>query len=161
MSWYVRSPKDFWAGVLYAAFGGAGVFIAAGEYPMGTGARMGPGYFPIVLGVLLLGFGLACLVRAFARAGEPIGAIAWKPLGLVTLATVLFGLLLPSLGLIVALFALALVAAAASRMFRFDLGAAAGLVALVAACAVVFVVALGVPLPLLGSWLSGGGGPGG
>ena len=158
---FVRAPKDFWAGVLYAAFGGAAVLIAAGDYPMGSGARMGPGYFPIALGVLLLGFGLACLVRAFVQPGEPIGALAVKPLVLVTGATVLFGLLLPTLGLVVALFALALVAAAASRMFRFDLGAAAGLVALVAACAVVFVVALGVPLPLLGSWLSGGGGPGG
>lgn len=155
MALSVRSPKDFWAGVLYAAFGGAAVVIAAGEYPMGTGARMGPGYFPIALGLLLLAFGLACLVRSFVRAGEPIGAIAYKPLALVTGATVLFGLLLPVLGLVVALVVLALVSAAASAQFRFDWRAAAGLVVLVAACALVFVTALGVPLPLRGSWLGG------
>ena len=155
MALSVRSPKDFWAGVLYAAFGGAAVVIAAGEYPMGTGARMGPGYFPVALGALLLAFGLACLVRSFVQDGEPIGAIAWKPLSLVTGATVLFGLLLPVLGLVVALLALALVSAAASARFGFDWRAAAGLVALVAACAVVFVTALGVPLPLRGSWLGG------
>lgn len=152
---FVRNPKDFWAGVLYAAFGAAAVYIAAGEYPMGTGARMGPGYFPIVLGVLLLAFGLACLVRSVLQDGAPIGAIAWKPLALVTLATVLFGLLLPVLGLVVALFVLALVSASASAMFGFDPRALAGLVVLVAACALVFVTALGVPLPLLGSWLGG------
>ena len=117
---FVRNPKDFWAGVLYAAFGAAAVFIAAGEYPMGTGARMGPGYFPIVLGVLLFGFGLACLVRSVTQNGGPIGTLAWKPLALVTLATVLFGLLLPTLGLVVALLVLALVAAAASAKFGFD-----------------------------------------
>ena len=152
---FVRSPKDFWAGVLYSAFGAAAVFIAAGDYPMGTGARMGPGYFPIVLGVLLLAFGVACLVRSVLQEGEPIGTIAWKPLALVTLATVLFGLLLPVLGLVVALFALALVSAAASALFRFDVRALAGLVVLIAACALVFVTALGVPLPLFGSWLGG------
>ena len=152
---FVRAPKDFWAGVLYAAFGAAAVFIAAGDYPMGSGARMGPGYFPIVLGVLLLAFGLACLVRSVMQDGESIGALAWKPLALVTGATVLFGLLLPALGLVVALFVLALVAAAASAKFRLDPRALAGSVAPIAACALVFVTALGAPLPLFGSWLGG------
>lgn len=152
---FVRAPKDFWAGLLYALFGGAAVFVAAGEYPVGTGARMGPGYFPIALGALLLCFGLVCLVRSVLHDGGPIGAIAWKPLALVTGASVLFGLLLPVLGLVAALLALALVAAAASAHFRFEWRAAAGLVGLVAACAAVFVVALGVPLPLLGTWVGG------
>ena len=109
--------------------------------------------FRSVLGVLLLAFGLACLVRSVLQDGEPIGTLAWKPLALVTLATVLFGLLLPVLGLVVALFVLALVAAAASAKFRLDPRALAGLVVLIAACALVFVTALGVPLPLFGSWL--------
>ena len=151
----IRAPKDFWAGMLYALLGGSAVLIAAGEYPMGTGSRMGPGYFPIILGLLLLAFGLASLVRSFLRDGAPVGAIAWKPLALVTLATALFGLLLPMLGLVPALLALLLLSASASSRFRFERRAAAGLVLLIAFCALVFVTALGVPLPLRGSWFGG------
>lgn len=149
---FIRGPKDFWAGVIYALVGGSAVFIAAGEYSMGTGARMGPGYFPTALGLLLLAFGVAAIVRSFLRDGEAVGEIAWKPLLLVTGATVLFGVLLPVAGLVAALLVLTLVSAAASSYFRFDWRATAGLVLLIAFCALVFVVALGVPLPLLGSW---------
>lgn len=148
----VRSPKDFGAGALYVAFGLAAVWIGR-DYTFGTGARMGPGYFPSVLGGLLVLFGLAAIVRSFVQSGGPMGTIAWKPLFLVVFATVLFGFLLPRVGLPVSLILLALVSAAASEKFRFEWRAALGLVALVALCALVFVTALGVPLPLFGTWL--------
>jgi hypothetical protein len=112
---------------------------------------MGPGYFPTVLGAFLMLLGAVAIVRSFLRAGEPVGGIAWKPLTLVISATVLFGFLLPLAGLVIALFALVLVSAAASRHFRLELRAALGLAALVAGCALVFVKLLGVPMPLLGS----------
>lgn len=152
---FIRAPKDFWAGVLYAGIGGAAVFIAAGEYPMGRGGRMGPGYFPVVLGLLLLAFGVAAVVRSFLQDGAPVGAIAWKPMLLVAGSTALFGLLLPRVGLVAALLALLLLSASASSYFRFDPRAAAGMVALIAFCALVFVTALGVPLPLRGTWFGG------
>jgi hypothetical protein len=123
------------------------------DYPFGTGARMGPGYFPSVLGGLLVLFGLAAVVRSFLQPGESIGAVAWKPLFLVVAATVAFAFLLPRIGLPVSLVILVLVSAAASERFRFDWRPALGLVALVAFCTLVFVTALGVPLPLFGTWL--------
>lgn len=147
----IKSPKDFWAGLLYAGFGAAAVLIA-GEYGWGSSSRMGPGYFPIVLGSLLLLVGAASFVRSFLVSGEPIGAITWKGLALVTGGTVLFGALLRPAGLLPALLALILVSAAASAKFRLDWRALALMGVLIAFCALVFVKGLGLPLPLLGTW---------
>ena len=116
---------------------------------------MGPGYFPTILGALLLLVGVAALVRSFLVRGEPIGPIAWKGALLVTGATVLFG-----------------AAAAAGRArpgacradpgqrfrsvkFRFDWRAIALMIGLVVFCALVFVKGLGLPMPLLGTWFGG------
>lgn len=151
---HVLQKKDFWAGVLYIAFGAAAFWIGR-DYPMGTAGRMGAGYFPTVLSAILMLIGLISAARAFAQEGEPVGTIAWKPLALVVGATALFGLLLPVAGLVIALIVLILVSAVASQHFRFDPKAAAGLVLLVTFCTLVFVKALGVPMPLLGSWFGG------
>lgn len=147
----IRSPKEFGAGLIHLTFGAAAVWIGR-DYAFGTGARMGPGFFPTVLGAALVAIGLASLVRSFMIRGEPIGRIAWKPLFLVVAASLLFGFLLPRAGLAVALAILALLSAAASEKFHLDWRAAAGLAALIAVCVLVFVKGLGVPLPLLGSW---------
>ncbi len=152
MSFRISAPKDFWAGLIYVAFGAFMLWYGA-DYRMGTAGRMGPGYFPKVLAGLLIGFGVISLVRGFIAKGEPIGAIGWKPLFLILLACALFAVLLPPLGLIVALLVLVLVSAAASKEFAFDLKATAGLVALLAFCVVVFVKGLGVPMPIVGRWL--------
>ncbi|MBK7591884.1 MAG: tripartite tricarboxylate transporter TctB family protein [Betaproteobacteria bacterium] len=153
MTGVIRSPRDFWAGVLYAGFGAAAVLIAR-DYGLGSSSRMGPGYFPTVLGSLLLLIGLASLVRSFFAAGEPIGAIAWKGLLLVTLATVLFGALLRPAGLVIALAAVILVSAAASVRFRFDARALALMGGLIVFCGLVFVTGLGLPVSLLGTWFT-------
>jgi len=134
------------------AFGLAAVLIGR-DYSFGTGVRMGPGYFPVVLGGLLTLLGVVAIGRSFLKEGAGVGAIAWKPLLLVVGGTVLFGGLLRGAGLPVALLALILVSAAASRQFRFEWRAALALIALIMFCAVVFEMALGVPLPLVGAWL--------
>ena len=147
----IRAPRDVWAGLIYIVLGGA-MYWAALSYRLGTAGRMGPGYFPRVLAALLVGIGIISVLRGLVVEGEPIRAVRWKPLVLVLLSTSLFGILLQPAGLIVALSVLALVAAAASREFRFDWRASAALVALVAFCAAAFVRGLGVPMPLLGRW---------
>jgi hypothetical protein len=151
MSLRIRSQKDFGAGLLYAAFGVAALLMAR-DYGMGTASRMGPGYFPTALGALLLLIGTASVIRAFFRDGKPIGAVAWKGAALVTAGTVLFGLLLRPAGLVPALVALILVGASASSRFRIEWRAGALMVVLIAFCALVFVKALGLPVPLLGPW---------
>jgi hypothetical protein len=116
---------------------------------------MGPAYFPTTLGSLLLLIGVASLVRSFFVRGEPIGAIAWKGMFLVTLATVLFGVLLRPAGLVLALAALILASAAASIKFRFDWKALAMMGGLIVFCGLVFVKGLGLPVSLLGTWFAG------
>jgi hypothetical protein len=153
MTALIRSQKDFWAGLLYAGFGGAAIVIAR-DYGMGSSSRMGPAYFPTVLGSLLLLIGLASLIRSFFTSGEPIGAIAWKGMFLVTLGTVLFGVLLRPAGLIAALAALILVSAAASIKFRFDWRALSMMAGLIVFCGLVFVKGLGLPVSLLGTWFT-------
>lgn len=100
----IKSQKDFFAGVMFA---GVGLSFAVGatNYPIGTGARMGPGYFPIILGVILavLGFFISAKsLIALAQDGDKVGAFAWKPLFFIILANLVFGAAiggLPSIGL--------------------------------------------------------------
>ena len=147
----IRNPKDIWTGLIYIAFGVAALWFGA-EYKIGVAGRMGPGYFPRALAGILVLLGVLSLVRAFLSKGEPVHAVAWKPLVLILSACALFGLLLNKIGLIGALLALCIVSAAASKEFRFDWKMMAGLVALIAFCALVFVKGLGVPMPIVGSW---------
>jgi len=74
----IRSPKDFSAALIYLAVGLIAIFMGR-ELPMGTGMKMGPAYFPTVLGGLLSFIGVIALVRSFLRPGEPIAAFAWRP----------------------------------------------------------------------------------
>src|SRR4051794_2972895 len=123
-------------------------------YSMGTSAHMGPGYFPRTLAGILVMIGGVSLIRAFLKRGEAAGKLAWKPLCLILGACALFSVLLGAAGLIIALLALVLVSASASRNFGFDRAATLGLAGLVTFCSLVFVKGLGVPMPLLGSWLT-------
>jgi hypothetical protein len=150
----IRNPRDFWAGAIYLAL--AIVAIGIGRnYQLGTSERMGPGYFPTVLGSILALFGVVSIGRSFIRPGEAIAALAWRPLVLVLGATVLFGLLLDRLGLLIALPCLIVVSALASRYSRLDATSIVAMIGLVAFCALVFVKGLGVPMPLIGTWLGG------
>ncbi|MQB07244.1 tripartite tricarboxylate transporter TctB family protein [Agrobacterium tumefaciens] len=146
----VRNPRFFWSGVIYVGVGAAALAVAF-QYPMGTTMRMGPGYFPALLSALLLLVGAACMGKSLFVEGESISAFAFKPLILVLLACAAFGLLLESFGVVLALAALMLLAASASSKFGFDRITALGLCGFIAFCVGVFVLGLGVPLPLFGS----------
>ncbi|MGB8337641.1 MAG: tripartite tricarboxylate transporter TctB family protein [Burkholderiales bacterium] len=153
MSPIIRNPKDFWTGVLYIAFGVAGLVIAK-DYGMGAASKMGPGYFPMVLSALLALFGVIALLRSFIRPGVSLGEFAWRPCLYICASIVLFGALLRPAGLIIALLALTLVSAAGSAHFKFSWRAALALIGLVAFCALVFVKGLKVPMALLGTWFA-------
>ena len=153
MSSRIRSPKDLFAGLIYLAIGLTAIYLGR-ELPMGTGLKMGPAYFPTVLGWLLSFIGLISLLRSFVEAGAPIPVFAWKPLLLIMAATVVFGLLVRGAGLAIALPLFVMMTAFASVKFRWGPSLALAIAATVF-CALVFVKGLGVPLPLIGRWFGG------
>jgi hypothetical protein len=150
----VRNPRDFWAGMIYLALAGVVLWVGR-NYSYGSSSKMGPGYFPAVLGVILGLFGLVSVGRSLIRPGEPIGSFAFRPLLLVLGSVVLFALILNGAGVIVALIALIVVSALASRYSRIDATSVAALAGMVAFCVIVFVKGLGVPMPVVGSWFGG------
>jgi len=139
--------KDFWAGLFLIAIGAAAMWIAR-DYAFGTSLRMGPGYFPDILGALLILFGIYVLATGL-RSGEAIGG-AWSLRALVVLplSLVLFGALIDRAGFIPAMLVLIFGSATASTEFRF-VEVLLFSIFLTAVCAVVFVWALGLPYPLI------------
>jgi hypothetical protein len=142
----LRDNQDFWAGVMLLAVGVTAVTIARG-YPFGTALRMGPGYFPTVLGSILILFGLWFVVRAF-RSTETIEP-GWslRALVIIPLSFVLFGLMMTYAGFVPALAVLIFGASLASTEFNLIevLLLTAGLTF---GCVVVFIWGLGLPYPL-------------
>jgi len=124
----IKSQKDFFAGLMFIAMGVAFAWGAT-RYNVGAAARMGPGYFPLMLGVILACIGAFIVFESMVIEtpdGEPIGKWAWKPLGFVIAANLVFGLLLaglpklgiPQFGLIIAIYGLVLVGARAGEEFK-------------------------------------------
>jgi fumarate reductase subunit C len=150
----IRNPRDFWAGVIYLALAAVALWIGR-NYSLGSSARMGPGYFPVVLGSILAVFGIVSVGRSLLRPGEAISAFAFRPLVLVLGSVALFGLLLDRVGVLIALPCLIVVSALASRHSRIDAASVSALVGMVAFCVIVFVKGLGVPMPLFGNWFGG------
>jgi len=145
-----RNGKDFWTGVIYIGVGYA-AFIISREYGMGTAMKMGPAYFPTILGFLLIVIGIISVVRSFLVSGSPIGIIAWKGLILIVASTLMFGMIVRGAGLILALPLLVVVSALGSNRFRWKYALVeAALITIF--CILVFVKGLGVPLKILGSW---------
>jgi putative tricarboxylic transport membrane protein len=142
----IRNPKDFWAGTLFVAIGIATVVYGA-RYALGTAARMGPGYFPRILGLLLVALGGILALRATRTRGERVPALRWRPLLIVLGSVVLFGAIVRPLGVALSTVILIVVASAASREFRPREAVVAGIV--LAALAVgVFIVGLKLQLPI-------------
>ena len=125
----IKSQKDFFSGLMFLVVGVAFAW-GASSYSIGTGARMGPGYFPLILGILLAILGAVIAFKAMTvdtPDGQKIGALAWKPLTYVIGANVLFGVMLgglpsiglPAMGMIAGIYALTIVASLAGSEFKW------------------------------------------
>jgi hypothetical protein len=147
-----RALKDTLAGMTFVALGVA-FAIGATTYEIGSTLQMGPGYFPLVLGGLLVVLGGTIVAKGFLdQAGEDIGTIPWRALGLVLGAVLFFGLTIRGLGLVPSVFIAALMSAFASQRTGVVMAIAIA-VGLTILCVVVFVLALSLRLPLVGPWL--------
>lgn len=142
----IRNPKDFWAGVMFVCIGIAAMTIAS-NYSLGTAARMGPGYFPRILGMLLVVLGVIIAVASFRADGEAIPRWPLRPTVIVLGSIVLFGAIVAYMGVAFATVVLIVSASAASHEFRPLESLIAGV--LLSALAVgVFVIGLQLQLPI-------------
>src|SRR6185503_3366985 len=98
---HIRAPKDFWSGVMFLGFAAVTILAARG-YSLGSAGRMGPGYFPLMLGIVLAGLGAVLTARSFAIDGERIADLHWLPLAIMVVAVCLFALSIERLGLVAA-----------------------------------------------------------
>ena len=149
-----RAVTDILAGLVFVAFGLA--FAATSlSYELGTPLRMGPGYFPLVLGGILVFLGLLIVGKGFVSspgAEGRLGSVPWRALFLIVLAVLFFGLTVRGLGLVPATAVTALLTALAS--YRTSILAAVAVAAgLTVLCVLIFVLALQLRLPLVGPWL--------
>ena len=138
--------RDLWAGVIFIAFGLAGAVIARG-YPLGSAARMGPGYFPTALGILLIILGAAIVVRGLRMRRHLWPAWDLRSAGWILLAVCVFAAAIRPLGLVMAAAATLAIACIASRRYPVR-EAAAVVVTLVLLSGLLFVQTLGLPLRL-------------
>jgi putative tricarboxylic transport membrane protein len=148
---FIRNPKDFWSGVIFLAVALAAVLIGR-DYPMGSAGRMGPAYFPTILGGLLAVIGAASVIRSMIQPGEAIERFALKNIFLILFATVLFGVLVRGAGLFIAVIALVMISGMASTKFKV-LPFLAVAVGMAVFSVLVFVTGLGLPMPMFGPWL--------
>jgi hypothetical protein len=140
----IRAPKDFWAGVMFFGFAVVAVLAARG-YSLGSAGRMGPGYFPLLLGLVLGSLGALLIGRSLVLDGEPVPRLHVVPLAIIAVAVCLFGLAIEPLGLVISLAILVTLSAWAGRQFRL-LETIALALALIVFSVGVFVYALGLTL---------------
>ena len=124
----IKSQKDFFSGLMFMSVGVAFGW-GASTYTIGNGARMGPGYFPLVLGVLLALLGAVITFKALVVEtvdGDKVGSFAWKPLFFIIMANLVFGACIgglpsigmPPLGLVVGIYLLTFIASHAGEEFN-------------------------------------------
>ena len=113
----VRSPKDLVAGLMFIAVGITAIVIAS-NYTLGTAARMGPGYFPRILGILMIVLGAVIALRSLKLKGPPLPGWKWRPVVVVLGSVVIFGLVVTRLGLVLSTILLIMMSSAASTEFR-------------------------------------------
>jgi hypothetical protein len=140
----VKKPQDFGAAALFILLGVAGLWFGK-DLRFGTNARMGPGYFPIVLSWLLISFGGVIGIRAFLMEGAAIAKPNPRGLGIVFLAIILFGMLIDRVGLGATALLVPLLAAFATEEVKWKEAIALS-ISLAIACVLVFIYALRQPM---------------
>jgi hypothetical protein len=152
----IKSQRDFWSGLMFVV---TGVVFAVGatNYPLGASARPGPGYFPLMLSVIMAILGGIVLFKSLTietEGGDPIGSIAWKPLLVIVAAITVFGIALPRLGLIITVPILIIMTSLAGDEFHWKGVIGAAVVLTVGAWAI-FVLGLKLTIPMWPSFIGG------
>ena len=162
MGMKIKSQQDFWAGLMFIAFGLFFVVFSVGTpefldnilgtklihgYQMGSAVRMGPAYFPVMLGGLLAVLGLIVLVDSLVEEGPAVAAFHFRPLIFIAISSLAFAYLLKPAGLVVASVALVFISAYGGHEFKWKEVAIVSAV-LVVGSVLVFVKGLLLPFPV-------------
>jgi hypothetical protein len=146
-----RAGRDLLGGLTFIVVGSLFALGATG-FDFGDPVRPGPGFYPLVVGLLLAVLGIAIIVRSAVEAEDvPITMPSWRAVTLIVGGVVIFALTVRGAGLVPATFLAALTASLASRKTS-PVGAIVMAAGLTAMSVLVFVVALSLRLPLLGTW---------
>ncbi len=148
----IKSPKDFWAGLMFIGFGLFFVIVAQMNYQMGSAVRMGPAYFPTVLGGMLAILGAIVMFDSFVVTGEKVAKFHFRPLLFVMVSSLAFAYLLKPLGLVLASIALVFISAYGGHEFKWKEVAMLSVV-LVIFSVLVFVKGLTLPFPICPSFI--------
>ena len=152
----IKSQRDFFSGLMFVIVGI--VFaIGATNYSMGSSARPGAGYFPLILSVLMAILGAVVLFKSLTietERGDPIGAIAWRPLIVIVVAISVFGATITTFGLLISVPILILISSLAGDEFSW-LGVVVNAIVLTAFSWLIFIYGLKLTIPLLPSFMAG------
>lgn len=146
MKFTIKSQEDFWAGLMFIGFGVLAIYIAR-DYPMGSAMRMGPGYFPTYLGVVMAILGATITALSFKVEGGRVKPFAWRAMILLSVAFVVFGWGIDHVGFVPALAALIFLSALAGREFKLK-EVLILMVGLIVGCWALFIYGLELPFPL-------------
>ncbi len=163
----IKSQQDWWAGLMFIAFGLFFIMFAAGTpeflnnmlgtklvagYQMGSSVRMGPAYFPVVLGGMLAVLGLMVLIDSLVEEGPKVAKFHFRPLLFIAVSSLAFAYLLKPLGLVLASAALVFISAYGGHEFKWKEVAIMSVV-LVIFSVLVFVKGLSLPFPVCPSFV--------
>lgn len=146
--------RDMASGLLFVAIGLFFTLDSLLNLRIGQTLSMGPGYFPLLIGAILVGLGAVIAIRSLGKVHVPIGAIPWRGLGLVLGSIVYFAASVRALGFAPAVAGAVFLAALSSGRMGL-LGATLTAAVLTVFCVLVFVFALGLPYPVLARWIVG------
>ena len=149
----VRNKQNFWSGVMFIIIGLAFAWKST-DYSMGTAARMGPGYFPFWLGIIMAGLGVLIFMTSLSKkaAKTEIARFDFKIVAIITASVVVFALLLQPAGLIISMFVLVIISATASHEFTLKV-TIANAIFLAILCYLAFVVGLKLVFPIWPAFL--------
>ena len=147
MKWEFRNNKDFWAGLMFLAIGVLAM-VMSWSYRPGTALRMGPGYYPRLLSGILILFGLYIMLKGLRMNAKIKGHWSLRAIILISVASILFGILMEWAGFLPALAVLILVSAAAGREFKLGEAVLLTLFLMLFSTAV-FIWGIGLPYHLV------------
>lgn len=151
----IKSERDFWSGIMFTVVG-IGFAVGATNYSMGVSARPGPGYFPLLLSIILAILGGIVLFKSLTietEGGDPIGSIAWRPLLVIVVGITFFGAALPRLGMVITIPILILISSLAGDEFKWK-GVLVNAIVLTVFSWLIFVAGLKLTIPLWPTFLA-------